>query len=100
MSGMRIGLKVIRQRYRCKPCGNVFIDPLEGMNEDHMMTARLVKFIQEESLKRTFTSIADDVGIDERTVRNVFKEYIKVMEKTYKPETPVWMGSQANVRTC
>lgn len=90
--GKRVGIKVIRQRYRCKSCSNVFIDPLIGMNEIHMMTARLVKFIQEESIKRTFTSIAEDVGVDERVIRNIFRDYIKVQEATYKPETPEWLG--------
>ncbi len=65
--GKRVGIKIMRQRYRCKSCANVFIDRLIGMNEDHMMTNRLVHFIEEECLKRTFTSIAEDVGIDEKT---------------------------------
>lgn len=90
--GKRVGIKVIRQRYRCKPCGNVFIDPLIGMNEDHMMTARLVRFIEEESLKRTFTSIADDVGIHEKTIRKVFKNQVDRYEAQYKAETPEWLG--------
>ena len=90
--GKRLGIRVIRQRYRCKPCGNVFIDPLIGMDEDHAMTTRLVKYIQEQSLLRTFTSIADDVGVDEKLIRNVFRAYVAVLESQHTIQTPKWLG--------
>lgn len=90
--GKRLGIRVIRQRYRCKSCGNVFIDPLMGMDEDHAMTNRLVKFIQEQSLLRTFTSIADDVGVDEKLIRNIFRAYVDVLESQHIIQTPKWLG--------
>lgn len=90
--GKRLGIRVIRQRYRCKSCGNVFIDPLIGMDEDHAMTSRLVKYIQEQSLLRTFTSIAEDVGVDEKLIRNVFRAYIDVLESRHVIQTPKWLG--------
>ena len=90
--GKRVGIKIMRQRYRCKSCENVFVDRLIGMNEDHMMTNRLVLFIEEECLKRTFTSIADDVGIDEKTIRKVFKARVSRYEAEYKVITPDWLG--------
>ena len=40
------------------------------------MTRRLVDYIRERSLVRTFTEVADDVGVNEKTVRNVFREYV------------------------
>ena len=40
------------------------------------MTRRLVDYIQQRSLVRTFTEVADDVGVNEKTVRNVFREYV------------------------
>ena len=90
--GKRAGVKAIRLRYRCKPCGNVFIDRLIAMDEEHMITKRLVGFIRRESLNRTFTSIAEDVGIDEKTIRKVFKEMVKEYEAEYKVITPEWLG--------
>ncbi len=90
--GKRLGIRVIRQRYRCKSCGNVFIDPLIGMDEDHAMTNRLIKFIQEQSLLRTFTSIAEDVGVDEKLIRNVFRAYVAVLESQHTIQTPKWLG--------
>jgi transposase len=44
------------------------------MNEHHMMTKRLVLYIAQQLLRRTFASVADDTGIDERTVRRIFQE--------------------------
>lgn len=90
--GKRLGIRVIRQRYRCKSCKNVFIDPLPSMDEDHAMTNRLVGYIQEQSLLRTFTSIADDVGINEKTIRKVFKARVARYEDEYKVITPDWLG--------
>ncbi len=92
ISGQRVGIQVRRQRYRCKPCGNVFVDPLIGMDEAHMMTSRLVRYIETESMRNTFTSLADEIGVDERVIRNVFKDHIKVLEERYKVETPEWLG--------
>jgi predicted transcriptional regulator len=33
-----------------------------------------VDYIQQRSLVRTFTEVADDVGVNEKTVRNVFRD--------------------------
>lgn len=43
-------------------------------------------------IKRTFTSIADEVGIVEGTVRSIFRDYINELERTVRFETPKWMG--------
>jgi transposase len=90
--GKRAGVQVIRQRYRCKSCNGVFIDPIPDMDESRLMTRRLVRYIQDESLKRTFTSIAEDVGVDESTIRVVFRELVARLETQYKIETPEWLG--------
>ncbi len=56
------------------------------------MTDRLVKWIGQRSLKATFASIAEEIGIDEKTVRNIFRDYINELERTVRFETPKWMG--------
>src|SRR5258708_8720370 len=53
------------------------------MNERHAMTKRLMLYFARESLKRPFTSVADDVGVDERTVRRVFAESTKDTQANY-----------------
>ena len=88
----RVGILVRRQRYECKECSSTFIESLPDMDVKRLMTKRLVAYIERESLKRTFVSIAEQVGIDEGTVRNIFQDYIKRLENEFQFETPEWMG--------
>src|SRR5947209_5732387 len=72
----RVGLNVQRQRYKCKDCGRTFVQYLPDIDERRALTKRLMSYIEVESVKRTFTGISSDVGVDEKTVRNIFGEYI------------------------
>ncbi len=44
------------------------------------MTLRLEQWIGRESLRRTFSAIAEDTGVDEKTVRNTFRDYVNELE--------------------
>ena len=88
----RTGILVERRRLDCQACGRIFIEPLPEMDEKRGMTKRLLQFIQSESLRRTFTDVADRCGLDEKTVRLIFKEYTAELAKTYKFETPAILG--------
>lgn len=92
MHGKRVGLMVDRQRYRCKDCGTVFIEPLPDMDDKRLATKRLVEYIEKQSLKRTFVSISDEVGVNEKTVRNIFRDYVNHLEETVRFETPRCLG--------
>jgi transposase len=81
MHGKRVGIQVVRQRWRCLECGKTFQQLLPEMDEKRNMTRRLVDYIQQRSLVRTFTEVADDVGVNEKTVRNVFSEYVALLEQ-------------------
>jgi transposase len=58
------------------------------------MTIRLVDYIQRKSVstRRTFVSIAEEVGLDPRSIRNVFNEHIDVLNATREIETPAILG--------
>ncbi len=88
----RVGITLHRQRYRCRECSVTFLEPLADMDERRLATKRLVNHIEKQSLKRTFASIAEDVGLDEKTIRNIFRDYINHLEKTVRFLTPRWMG--------
>jgi transposase len=92
MHGKRVGLYVDTRRFRCKSCQVTFYEPLPGVNDKRLMTNRLVSWIGHQCVKRTFTSIADEVGVTEGTVRMIFKDYVSDLEKTVRFETPKWMG--------
>jgi transposase len=53
---------------------------------------RLLFYVEKQSLKRRFVSISDDVGLNEKTVRNIFRDYINRVKETLRFETPDWLG--------
>jgi transposase len=92
MHGKRVGLYIDTRRYRCRVCSRTFYEPLPDVDERRSMTSRLVAWIGRQAIKHTFASIAEDVGIDEKSVRSVFRDYVSELEKTIRFEVPKWMG--------
>ena len=90
--GKRVGIYFDTRRYRCKVCSKTFLDQHPDFHPERAMTARLVKWIGKQSIKRTFASIAEETGVVEGTIRNIFRDYINELEKTIRFETPKWMG--------
>lgn len=88
----RVGLDIQRRRYRCKDCNRTFMQSLPFLDEKRAATSRLISYIEGQSLQRTFTSIANDVGVTEATVRSIFKDRIRYLEATIHFETPEWLG--------
>ncbi len=50
------------------------------------------QWIGQQSIEYTFTEIAKQVGIDEKTVRDIFGEYVAELDKEYQRDTPVCLG--------
>jgi len=92
MHGKRVGIYIDTRRHRCKSCRKTFYESLPAIDERRAMTTRLAQWVGKQAIKRTFASIADEVGIDEKSVRSVFRDYINELEKTVRFETPKWMG--------
>ncbi|OIQ77101.1 transposase [mine drainage metagenome] len=90
--GRRVGLYVDTRRFQCRSCTKTFYESLPDLDERRPMTQRLVKWVGKQSIKRTFASIGEEVGIDEKSVRSIFRDYINELEKTVRFETPQWMG--------
>ncbi|TMC16942.1 MAG: ISL3 family transposase, partial [Chloroflexi bacterium] len=90
--GKRVGVIVKRQRYRCKRCERTFLQRLPDMDEHHAMTKRLLAYIQQESLKDTFVRVAENVGVSEGTIRNIFKDYVAHLQATTHIATPTQLG--------
>lgn len=76
----------------CRECNEIFFDNLLDMDESRSVTKRLVNWIQEASLDKTFTSVAEEIGIDEKNVRNIFNEYVTELESQTDFRTPKWLG--------
>lgn len=69
----RLGLQLNRRRYKCRECGSTFWERLISVDEKRSMTKRLLKSIQEQSMSKTFVEVAESVGVDEKTIRNVLR---------------------------
>jgi transposase len=74
MRGKPVRLIVHRKRYFCPACHRTFFEPVPEMDEHHFLTRRLTVYIEREALRRTFTSIASEVGLIEWTIRSLFRE--------------------------
>lgn len=90
--GKRVGLTVNVQRYRCRDCGKTSMQNVGWLDSKRAATLRLVEYIKTESLKRTFTSIADDVGLSEAAIRSIFKDHVAFLASTIHFQTPEWLG--------
>jgi len=87
----RVAVYVDTRRWRCADCGKTFMEALPAINAKPEMTERLCRWIGQQSLKRAFASIADDTGLDEKTIRNIFRDYVNELEAQFRFETPKWM---------
>ncbi len=92
MHGKRVGISVDRQRYHCKACKKTFFETLPHMDEKRLCTKRFILYTANQSLVRTFTSVAEEVGVNETTIRHVFADHVKELERAVKTETPRWLG--------
>jgi transposase len=92
MHGRRVALHINTRRYQCRGCGKTFYEALPEIDEKRLMTKRLAQWMGKQAIKRTFASIAEEVGCTEFTARSVFSDYVNELEKTIRFETPKWMG--------
>src|ERR1700690_2932412 len=92
MHGKRVGIYVDTRRFKCRGCNKTFYEHLPDVDEGPLMTSRLVKWMGEQSIRRPFAHVAEEIGVNEMTVKNVFRDYINEIEKTVRFETPQWMG--------
>lgn len=80
------------QRYKCRDCGGTFIQPLGGIHAEMRMTERCVQYIESQCLRDTFLRVAEHIGCDDKTVRNVAGDYIERLNADYQPWLPDWLG--------
>ena len=85
-------LEVHRRRWRCRDCKTLFPDPLPEMDEKRRATVRLIRFVQSRALQHTFASIGRDVGLSDVSVRHIFDDWVRDLERRYQFVTPRWLG--------
>lgn len=65
---------------------------LPHMDERRQMTLRCVQHIERQSIPRTFSSIGRDIGVHEKTIRNIATPYLLGRMAGYVPEAPTILG--------
>jgi transposase len=85
MHGRQALINLTRQRYRCRKCGHAFMPDAPGFDAQFRMTSRAVEWVEQQSSKQTFAYVAQQVGIEERSVRRVFWRYAQRKEKELIP---------------
>lgn len=74
--GKKTVIHVSVKRYKCRECKATFLQSLPDMAPDRRMTLRCYNHIAVQSLIRPTSHIARDVGVDEKTCRNIQREHI------------------------
>lgn len=92
MQGKPVVLKTQRVRYKCRSCGKTFREPLADIDDKRLMTTRLKEYIQKRSMSDTFAVVARETGLDEKTIRHVFDDYVETQSKVMSFETPRVLG--------
>lgn len=90
--GKRVGILVNRRRYRCQSCARTFYEDIPGKDSKRLATTRLVQYIERKSMEQTFAYVADEVGLDEKTIRNIFSDYADRLDRSNTFETPRYLG--------
>ena len=90
--GKRVGLSIDTRRFRCKDCGKTFYESLPDVDSKRSMTARLKTWLEKRSLRHPFTHLADETGVSNTTIREVFDDYGKHLQDSLRFETPEVLG--------
>jgi len=90
--GKSVAIHLNVPRLKCKPCNQTFTATVPEVDTTRQMTERLVHWVGRQALEYTYAEVAKQVGVDEKTVRNVFDAYVLELEKHFKRETPIWLG--------
>lgn len=87
-----VKLEVVRPRYRCKDCHALVTANLEFIDDKRRATHRLVEYIQNNCLEKTFSELAENTGLAVNTIKSITLDYISELEKTVSFETPTILG--------
>jgi transposase len=85
-------IHLARKRWKCKDCGTTFLHPLDWIDEDHRATKRFVDRIAELSLERSFSDLAREYGVNEKTIRNIFYRRYEEQINATRFQSPEYMG--------
>ena len=90
--GKPVVVFIQRRRFRCISCNKTLFEPVADLDSKRQATARLVRYIREQSFTKTFAALAREVDLDEKTIRHVFDDFIEEFETRVRFRTPRILG--------
>lgn len=90
--GMRSVIEARVSRFKCRDCGKTSMQPLPDIDTRRRMTKRLIEYIAEQGVRKTFSAVARDIGVDEKTVRNICEDNIRKVFEEHEIDAPLILG--------
>lgn len=90
--GLPVVLRMRRSRFICKVCKCTWMEQFPSLDGERFMTLRLRQYIVKHCLNDTNYGVADAVGLDESTVRAVFKDFVDTMARHDHRDMPRVLG--------
>lgn len=80
--GKPVRIMTQHRRYRCTSCGKTCLESIADLDGKRQATSRLIKFVQDRCQRETFSALACQVGLDEKTIRHVFQDFVEALQAT------------------
>lgn len=88
----RVGLIIKAPRRRCYDCKATFAEEFDSIDKNARMTKRLKEQVRQDTIRKTFSDIADTYGLNIMTVERIFKAYAAELDAAYKLTAPQVLG--------
>lgn len=92
MHGKTVKIKFERKRLRCKDCGKTCFESLNWLSNDFRMTKRAEEYVMKRCGKVPFIHVATELDVTEGTIRNVFANYVTIIENKHDWLAPRVLG--------
>lgn len=90
-------LRINRQRYRCRRCACLYLEPLPFIDLKRRMTIRFRDQLAHDGIKHKFVDGGNFNGVKESLVRRVFKDHAADLLKNYTYDLPRVLGMDEKV---
>lgn len=92
--GRQTFVTITLTRYQCGTCRGTFWESVGDFHPKRRMAHRCVRYIQNKSLLIPNTHVAEEVGVDESTVRRISNEHADALNAQHRRElrAPRLMG--------
>ena len=94
--GKQVGLVITMQRYFCQECYSSFYPDILTVDGYAKMTNRMRDYICNESLRKPFVSLAEELSISDTTIKRVFQKHVDVLESERELIAPEVLGIDEN----